>query len=101
MPLLWPTYNADVAKLVGAGHGVVVEHGGAGQPARTGVISEDDELVLLVPVADEVEALLHVAHHDAVTHRVDVGDEVRNVLRTSEKYFLNVWRKKMSNRNTT
>ena len=73
-------YDADVAELVGSSHRVVVKHSGTGKPARAGVVCKNDELVFLVPVAHIVEALLHVAHHDAVAHRVDVGDEVGNVL---------------------
>ena len=79
------TYDADVAKLVGAGHGAVVEHGGAGEPARVRVVGEHDQLVLRAPVLDEVEALLHVRGDDPLTQRVDVRDEVRNVLHEIKK----------------
>lgn len=56
----FPTYNADVAKLVGRSHGVVVQQAGRGDPARMGVVREDDELVLVTPVAHPEEALLDV-----------------------------------------
>ena len=79
------TYHADVTKLVGAGHGAIVEHGGAGQPARVSVVGEHDELVLRAPILDKVEALLHVRSHDTLTQCVDVRDEVRNVLHKKEK----------------
>ena len=73
-------YHGDVAKLVGARHRVVVEHAGAGEPARRRVVGEDDQLVLSAPVAHKVEALLDVGHHDPVRLRVDRDDEVGNVL---------------------
>ena len=79
------TYDADVAELVGAGHGTVVEHGGAGEPARVRVVGEHDQLVLRAPVLDEVEALLYVRGDDPLTQRVDVRDEVRNVLHEIKK----------------
>ncbi len=75
------THHGDVSELVGAGHGAEVEHGGAGEPARVRVVGEHDQLVLLPPVLDVVETLLHVRRHDPRAQSVDVRDEVRDVLK--------------------
>ena len=47
--------------------------------------AKHDQLVLRAPVLDEVEALLHVRGDDPLTQRVDVRDEVRNVLHEIKK----------------
>lgn len=73
-------YDADVAELVGGGHGVVVEQAGRGHPARIRVVGEDDELVLVASVADPEQALLDVGHDHALANGVDAGHQVGNVL---------------------
>ena len=74
------THNADVAKLICPTHRVVVKHACTCQPSWTCVIGKDDELVLLSLVTNKVEALLYVAHHNSLTHCVDVTDSIWNVL---------------------
>lgn len=74
------THDADVPELVGGGHGVVVQQAGRGHPARVRVVGEDDELVLVAPVAHPEHALLHVGHDDALADGVDAGHQVGDVL---------------------
>ena len=85
------TYNSDVAKLVCSGDGVVVEEGGACEPARIRIIGEDDQLVLHSFVAQEVETFLDVWNNDSFSHRLDVDNEVRDVLKRENKY-IGFWR---------
>lgn len=74
------SYDADVAKLVGTGHGVVVEQAGRGHPAGVRVIGEDDELVLVASVAHPEEALLDVGDDHALADGVDARHQVGDVL---------------------
>ena len=75
------TYHSDVAELVSTGHGVIVQQTGRRDPALVGVVGEYDKLVLRALVADKVETVLAVRDHDAISHRVDSNDAVRNVLK--------------------
>lgn len=79
------THDADVAKLVGGGHGVVVQQAGGGHPARVGVVGEDDQLVLVASVADPEQALLNVRHDHPLADGVDAGHQVGNVLNAEEE----------------
>lgn len=74
------TYNADVAKLVSGGHGVIVEQTGCGYPAGICVISKDDELVLIASVAHPEQALLHVRDDHTLAYCMDASHQVGNVL---------------------
>lgn len=74
------THDTDVAKLVGRGHGVVVEETGRGHPAGVGVIGKDDELVLVAAVANPEQALLDVSHDHTLPTGVDAGHQVGDVL---------------------
>ena len=78
------TYNGNAAELVSPDHRVIVEDGGASYPARVRVVGEHNQLVLLAPVADEEEAVLHVGHHDTVAQRMDGGDKVGDMLWSRE-----------------
>ena len=75
------TYHSDVAELVSTSHGVIVQQTGRRDPALVGVVGEYDKLVLRALVADKVETVLAVRDHDAISHRVDSNDAVRNVLK--------------------
>ena len=82
-PVCFPslqTYNADVPKLVGRGHGVVVEQTGRGHPAGVRVVGEDDELVLVAAVTDPEQALRNVSDDHTLADGVDAGHQVGNVL---------------------
>lgn len=74
------TYDADVPKLVSGGHGVVVEQTGRCHPAGICVISKDDELVLIAPVAHPEQTLLNVRHDHTLADGVDASHQVGNVL---------------------
>lgn len=74
------THNADVPKLVSRGHGVVVQQTGCCHPAGTCVISKDDELVLITPVTDPEQALLHISDDHTLADCMDTGHQIWNVL---------------------
>lgn len=74
------TYYADVPKLVGRSHGVVVEQTGCRHPAGICVISEDDKLVLIAPVTHPEQTLLNVRHDHTLANGVDASHQVGNVL---------------------
>lgn len=74
------TYNADVAKLVCRGHGVIVQQTGCGHPARICVISKDDELVFVTSVTDPKQAFLNVRHDHSLANGMDASHQVWNVL---------------------
>lgn len=74
------SYDADVAELVGGGHGVIVQQAGGGDPAGVRVVGEDDQLVLVALVADPEQALLHIRHDDALPDGVNARHQVRHML---------------------
>lgn len=74
------TYNADVSKLVSRGHGVIVEQTGCRHPAGIRVVSEDDELVLIAPIAHPEQTLLDVRYDHALANGVDASHQVGNML---------------------
>lgn len=78
------TYNADVAKLVCRGHGVIVQQAGCGHPAGVRVVGEDDQLVFVTSVTDPEQAFLNVRHDHSLANGVDAGHQVWNVLRKEE-----------------
>lgn len=75
------THDADVPELVSGGHGVVVQQTGCCHPARTRVVSEDDELVLITSVTDPEQALLNVRHDHTLADCMDASHQVGNVLK--------------------
>ena len=52
--------DAHVAKFVSHGHGVVVQDARGRDPSGTGVVSENDQLVLGAAIFDKVDGLLDV-----------------------------------------
>lgn len=79
-----PAYDADVSKLVSAGHGIVVQQTGCCDPARMCVVSKDDQLVLIASVTNPEQTLLHVGYDDALTNRMNASHQARNMLDTEQ-----------------
>ena len=69
--------DVNVAKLVPAAHGVVIEHAAGAEEARVHLVGEHSEAVLESVVLDVDEPLGHVADDDAVTGDMDLGDHRR------------------------
>ena len=74
------TYNRYVSKLVGTSDCVVVQQGRASDPSRVGVVGKHYKLVLLPSVAHKVKTVLDIPYHHSVTHCVNCGHHVRNML---------------------
>ena len=66
------TYHCDVAKFIGAGHGIVIQPTRCRYPSRMCVVSKHYELVLLSLISEEVEALLHISDVYSVSCCCDV-----------------------------
>ena len=66
------TYHCDVAKFIGAGHGIVIQPTRCRYPSRMCVVSKHYELVLLSLITEEVEALLYICDVYSVSCCCDV-----------------------------
>lgn len=87
------TNHDNISKLVCACNGIIVEHNGANDPPRNGVVGKHAQLVLGALVADKVETLLNVAGHNAIVYGIQGDDGVGKGLGNVEE----VWMK--SNKN--
>lgn len=65
------THHTNVAKLVCPSHSIIVEKAGSGDPSGIGVISKDNELVLITLVANPDETFLDIRHDYPVTNCLD------------------------------
>lgn len=74
------TYNADVAKLVGGGHGVIVKETGCRHPAGICVVSKDDKLVLVSSITNPEQTLLDVGHDNTLANGMDASHQVGHML---------------------
>lgn len=90
-PVRHRTHDADVPELVGRGHGVVVKETGRGHPAWVRVVGEDDELVLVAPVAHPEQALLNIGHNHALACGVDARHQVGDVLEEDREQLRQVF----------
>lgn len=81
----WEPKDHNVAQFVRFGHRVVVENADTGAPAGAGVVSEDDQLVLLTLVADPMQRFLHVGYNDAKPNGLYTDDQVGKMLQGKEE----------------
>ena len=75
-----PTYDVNIAELIGDGNGVVVEQADRCHKARIQVVGEDDQLILNRFVSYEVDWFLDVRDVHALALRLQTHNHVRQVL---------------------
>lgn len=75
-----PTHHTNVAKLVCSSHSIIVEKAGSSDPSGVGVISKDNELVLITLVTNPDETFLDIRHNYSVPNSLDPRYVIGNML---------------------
>mmetsp|Transcript_1925 Transcript_1925/g.3674 ORF Transcript_1925/g.3674 Transcript_1925/m.3674 type:complete len:363 (+) Transcript_1925:282-1370(+) len=78
--LLGHASDEEVVELVGTGHGDVVQHRRAGDPARHRVVRHHEELVVGATVLEDVERLPEISRIDLVVLDVHPHDPLWDIL---------------------
>lgn len=79
-----PTHHTNVAKLVCPSHSVIVKKAGGSDPSGVGVISKDNELVLVTLVSNPDETFLDIRHNNPVPNSLDPRYVIGNMLGKSK-----------------
>jgi hypothetical protein len=79
------THHTNVAKLVCPSHSVIVEEASCSHPSGVGVISKDNELVLITLIANPDETFLNVRYNYPVPNCLDSRYVIGNMLEKKQE----------------
>ena len=74
------TYHTNGSELISDGHRAIIQNAEGGDEARANIVREYNDLVVLVLVAQEKDALLRVRHEHARAQRLNVVHKVAQLL---------------------